>query len=56
MKVLLPYEVVQKLAAELKRAGIREIGGVLVGSTSLARHSASLICPFSTAAAPRPTS
>ncbi|WP_008545410.1 Mov34/MPN/PAD-1 family protein [Bradyrhizobium sp. CCGE-LA001] len=31
MKVLLPYEVVQKLAAELKRAGIREIGGVLVG-------------------------
>lgn len=31
MKVILPHEVVKRLTAELKRAGVREIGGVLVG-------------------------
>lgn len=31
MKVILPYALVKILGAELKRAGVREIGGVLVG-------------------------
>lgn len=31
MKVILPYTLVKTLGTELKRAGVREIGGVLVG-------------------------
>lgn len=31
MKVILPHTLVKTLATELKRAGVREIGGVLVG-------------------------
>lgn len=31
MKIILPLEVVDRLRAELRRAGNREIGGVLVG-------------------------
>ncbi|WP_439397689.1 Mov34/MPN/PAD-1 family protein [Bradyrhizobium sp. PMVTL-01] len=31
MRMILPHAVVKTLVAELKRAGVREIGGVLVG-------------------------
>ncbi|HAG79794.1 MAG TPA: hypothetical protein DCL61_01205, partial [Cyanobacteria bacterium UBA12227] len=31
MQILLPYELVQKLITALKKAGSREIGGILMG-------------------------